>query len=186
MGRDRPGRHCHGLGVRRIGVRTSVLVGTVMIALGLALSSTGSIWALYIGQGLLIGFFGMGAVYPPLLIYVSRWFDRRRGTAIALISSGQYIAGVIWPAAFERLIAGIGWRTTYPRFRWCAVAGRRSNRSAFSLPRSRNGWCRSRNDQRPPTRRSARARTQAEYCPDHSSALPAFVAVCRWQSRRRI
>src|SRR3984885_2504248 len=97
----------------RIGVRTSVLVGTVMIALGLALSSTGSIWALYIGQGLLIGFFGMGAVYPPLLIYVSRWFDRRRGTAIALISSGQYIAGVVWPALFERLIAGPGWRITY-------------------------------------------------------------------------
>jgi MFS family permease len=107
----------------RIGVRTSVLVGTVMIALGLALSSTGSIWALYIGQGLLIGFFGMGAVYPPLLIYVSRWFDRRRGTAIALISSGQYIAGVIWPAAFERLIAGIGWRTTYLGFAGVLLLG---------------------------------------------------------------
>jgi MFS family permease len=107
----------------RIGVRTSVLVGTVMIALGLALSSTGSIWALYVGQGLLIGFFGMGAVYPPLLIYVSRWFDRRRGTAIALISSGQYIAGVIWPAAFERLIAGIGWRTTYLGFAGVLLLG---------------------------------------------------------------
>src|ERR1700759_4957940 len=40
----------------RIGIRASVLMGTVMIALGLAISSTGSIWALYIGQGLLIGF----------------------------------------------------------------------------------------------------------------------------------
>ena len=95
----------------RIGVRISVLMGTVMIALGLALCSLGSIWALYIGQGILIGFLGMGAVYPPLLIYVSRWFDRRRGTAIALISSGQYIAGVLWPAVFEHFIAGTGWRT---------------------------------------------------------------------------
>jgi MFS family permease len=97
----------------RIGVRVSVLVGTVMIALGLALSALGSVWALYIGQGILVGFLGMGAVYPPLLIYVSRWFDRRRGTAIALISSGQYIAGVLWPAVFERFIASIGWRSTY-------------------------------------------------------------------------
>jgi MFS family permease len=55
----------------------------------------------------------MRAIYPPLVIYVSRWFDRRRGTAIALISSGQYVAGVIWPAVFERLIAGLGWRITY-------------------------------------------------------------------------
>ncbi len=97
----------------RIGVRNSVLMGTVMVAAGLALSSTGHVWALYLGHGVLIGFLGMGAIYPPLVIYVSRWFDRRRGTAVALISSGQYIAGVVWPAAFERLIAGPGWRVTY-------------------------------------------------------------------------
>ncbi len=97
----------------RIGVRNSVIMGTVMIASGLALSSSGQVWALYVGHGVLIGFLGMGAIYPPMVIYVSRWFDRRRGTAIALISSGQYIAGVIWPAAFERLIAGLGWRITY-------------------------------------------------------------------------
>ncbi|HZB52728.1 MAG TPA: MFS transporter, partial [Reyranella sp.] len=47
----------------------------------------------------------------PLLVYVSRWFDRRRGTAIALISSGQYVAGVVWPALFERIIASLGWQT---------------------------------------------------------------------------
>jgi MFS family permease len=97
----------------RIGVRSSVLMGAVMVALGLALSSTGHIWALYLAHGVLIGFLGMGAIYPPLVIYVSRWFDRRRGTAVALISSGQYIAGVVWPAAFERFIAGPGWRAAY-------------------------------------------------------------------------
>jgi MFS family permease len=107
----------------RIGVRNSVLMGAVMIALGLALSSTGTIWALYLGQGVLIGFLGMGAIYPPLLIYVSRWFDRRRGTAIALISSGQYIAGVMWPAVFERLIAGPGWRVTYLSFAGVVLLG---------------------------------------------------------------
>jgi MFS family permease len=97
----------------RIGIRSSVLIGTVMIACGLALSSTGHVWALYVVHGVLIGFLGMGAIYPPLVIYVSRWFDRRRGTAIALISSGQYIAGVVWPTAFERLIAWLGWRIAY-------------------------------------------------------------------------
>jgi MFS family permease len=43
---------------------------------------------------------------------VSRWFDRRRGTAVALISSGQYIAGVVWPAAFQFMIGRTGWRLT--------------------------------------------------------------------------
>jgi MFS family permease len=107
----------------RFGIRSSVLIGTVMIACGLALSSTGHVWALYVGHGVLIGFLGMGAIYPPLVIYVSRWFDRRRGTAIALISSGQYIAGVVWPTAFERLIAGLGWRITYLGYAGIVLVG---------------------------------------------------------------
>jgi MFS family permease len=107
----------------RFGIRSSVLIGTVMIACGLALSSTGHVWALYVGHGVLIGFLGMGAIYPPLVIYVSRWFDRRRGTAIALISSGQYIAGVVWPTAFERLIAWLGWRITYLGYAGIVLVG---------------------------------------------------------------
>jgi len=94
----------------RIGVRATVAIGTVMIAGGLALSSLGTIWALYIGHGLMLGLFGNGGVYPPLLVYVSRWFERRRGAAIALISSGQYVAGVVWPSLFERGIASVGWQ----------------------------------------------------------------------------
>lgn len=94
----------------RIGVRATVAIGACMIAGGLALSSSGWMWALYVGHGLMVGLLGNGGVYPPLLIYVSRWFDRRRGTAIALISSGQYVAGVVWPAIFERAISSIGWQ----------------------------------------------------------------------------
>ena len=96
----------------RIGIRATVLIGATMMAAGLALSSTGSIWALYVGHGLLIGLIGNGAIYPPLVVYVSRWFDRRRGSALALISSGQYIAGVVWPTVFERGIAVYGWQET--------------------------------------------------------------------------
>jgi MFS family permease len=94
----------------RIGVRATVAIGVSMVAGGLAVSSIGSLWALYIGHGLMVGLLGNGALYPPLIVYVSRWFDRRRGTAIALISSGQYVAGVIWPTIFERGIAAIGWQ----------------------------------------------------------------------------
>lgn len=94
----------------RIGLQTTVTIGACMIAGGLALSSLGSIWALYVGHGLMIGLFGNGGVYPPLLVYVSRWFERRRGAAIAFISSGQYVAGVLWPALFEFGLGAIGWQ----------------------------------------------------------------------------
>ena len=94
----------------RIGIRKTVAMGTLMMAAGMALSSLGTVWALYIGHGLLIGFLGNGAIYAPLMIYVSRWFDRRRGTAIALISSGQYIAGMVWPSIMEIGIKHVGWQ----------------------------------------------------------------------------
>ena len=54
----------------------------------------------------------MPASNAPLYVYVARWFDRRRGTALALISSGQYVAGTIWPTLFERGINALGWRET--------------------------------------------------------------------------
>jgi MFS family permease len=94
----------------RIGLRPTVIFGACMIAGGLALSATGSVWAVYVGHGLMVGLLGNGAVYPPLLVYVSRWFYRRRGAAIALISSGQYVAGVIWPSLLEQGIALVGWQ----------------------------------------------------------------------------
>jgi MFS family permease len=96
----------------RIGVRRIVVFGAVMIGAGLAVSSIGTIWALFIGHGLLLGLLGNGAMFPPLLVYVSRWFDRRRGTALALIASGQYIAGMIWPSLFQHAMASYGWQAT--------------------------------------------------------------------------
>ncbi len=96
----------------RIGIRATVVIGAVMMAAGLALSSIGTVWALYVGHGLLIGLVGNGAIYAPLVVYVTRWFDRRRGSALALISSGQYIAGIVWPTVFEHGIARYGWPTT--------------------------------------------------------------------------
>lgn len=106
----------------RIGIRLTATIGALMMALGLAISATGSVWALYVGHGLLIGLVGNGAIYAPLVIYVLRWFDRRRGSALALISSGQYIAGIVWPAVFERGITLYGWQMTMLAYSAVVVA----------------------------------------------------------------
>ena len=94
----------------RIGIRAVVMFGAVMIAAGLAISTMGGPMALYIGHGLFIGLLGNACINAPLYVYVARWFDRRRGSAMALISSGQYLAGTLWPVFFERGIAALGWR----------------------------------------------------------------------------
>ncbi|MDO8876221.1 MAG: MFS transporter [Pseudolabrys sp.] len=96
----------------RVGTRWTVTFGALMIACGLALSSLGPTWPLLVGHGLFIGLIGLGGINAPLYVYVSRWFDKRRGSALALISSGTYLAGALWPPVFERAIAAFGWRET--------------------------------------------------------------------------
>jgi MFS family permease len=96
----------------RIGTRWTVLGGSLMIGAGLAISTFGPPWPLWIGHGLFIGLLGLGGINAPMYVYISRWFDRRRGSALALISSGSYLAGAMWPPVFERVISHLGWRET--------------------------------------------------------------------------
>ncbi len=103
----------------RVGTRWTVLFGALMIGVGLAISTLGPHWPLWIGHGLFIGLIGLGGINAPMYIYVSRWFDRRRGSALALISSGSYLAGALWPPVFERALAAFGWRQT---MLWYALA----------------------------------------------------------------
>jgi MFS family permease len=96
----------------RFGIRLTVMFGAVMIGIGLLISTGGEPWQLYLGHGLFMGLLGNAGLNAPLYVYVSRWFDRRRGSALALLSSGGYIAGFVWPTIFERAIAHFGWRWT--------------------------------------------------------------------------
>jgi MFS family permease len=96
----------------RIGTRAVVMGCGTMIGVGLAIASFGGLWTLYACNLLLIGLLGAAGMFAPLMTYVTRWFDRRRGSAVALISSGQYVAGAVWPSVFQAGIDTYGWRRT--------------------------------------------------------------------------
>ena len=96
----------------KIGIRPIVLFGGVMSGAGLLLAGSGGLWELYAGHFLLMGLFGNAFMFTPLLTYVSRWFEKRRGSAVALISSGQSVAGALWPTVITFAMDGIGWRQT--------------------------------------------------------------------------
>lgn len=100
----------------RLGVRRIVMFGAVMMTAGLILSASGGLLELYAGHGVLMGLFGSACMFSPLLTYVSRWFERRRGSAVALISSGQAVAGTIWPPLLQFGLDEIGWRRTMMLF----------------------------------------------------------------------
>ena len=96
----------------RIGVMVPALIGSVMVGLGAMVASGGSQWQLYVGHGLMIGLLGNAATFAPLMANVSRWFERNRGTALALVAAGQQISGAVWPPLFRYTIDLAGWRTT--------------------------------------------------------------------------
>lgn len=95
----------------RKGLAWPLIIGSVMLGIGSALSASGTEWSLYAGHATL-GLLGIGAVYSPLITYVSKWFDKRRGLALSLVASGQQVAGAIWPLIFEVLIYREGWKWT--------------------------------------------------------------------------
>jgi MFS family permease len=96
------------------GVMEPVLFGAVMIALGSFLAAqSGGKWSLYLANGILIGLLGKAAMIAPLIANATRWFDRRRGLAVAIIASGQGVAGVFWPPVVRYINEGAGWREVY-------------------------------------------------------------------------
>ena len=96
----------------RLGTRLIVLFGGAMLAGGLVLSASGGLAQLYVGHGVLMGLFGASCIFSPVVTYVSRWFERSRGAAVAMISSGQSLSGVVWPIVFQTGITEFGWRET--------------------------------------------------------------------------
>jgi MFS family permease len=106
----------------RYGIRWTVLFGGVSVCIGLFISTLGQPWQLYVGHGIFMGLLGNAGLNAPLYVYVSRWFDRRRGSALALISSGSYLAGTLWPPLFERAIALYGWQATMIGYGLFAIA----------------------------------------------------------------
>lgn len=105
------------------GVIQPVLFGAVMIGLGAIVASQSETrWGLYVANGVLIGLLGSSAMIAPLVTNATRWFDRRRGLAVAIIASGQGASGAIWPRVLGFLNDSVGWRETYFYFGVFALA----------------------------------------------------------------
>jgi MFS family permease len=98
----------------RFGIMVPVLIGATGLGLGfVAAGNAGSLWQFALAQGLLIGLLGTSAGFAPLVADTSLWFTRRRGIAVAICASGNYLAGAVWPPVLQHLFDTIGWRETF-------------------------------------------------------------------------
>jgi len=98
--------------VDRYGItRTIILAATVNTAGYIAAMYVNNVYSLSILQ-FFIGL-GTAAAFGPLIADTSHWFLKRRGIAVALIASGNYFSGAIWPPLFNSTLQSDGWRDVY-------------------------------------------------------------------------
>jgi len=95
----------------RVGTRTVVLAGGVLLGLGLVLGSqVSTLWQFYLTFGLLVGV-GVSAFYVPLTATATRWFSARRGLAVAIVSAGNGLGVFLLSPLSRFLISEFDWRT---------------------------------------------------------------------------
>jgi MFS family permease len=96
----------------RFGLLAPLLAGALSLVTGYALSAIASTLVLFALAQILVGL-GASASFAPLMADLSHWFVKRRGVAVAVASSGNYLAGAIWPPILQHFISAQGWRPTY-------------------------------------------------------------------------
>lgn len=100
--------------VDRFGVALPVAIGGVALCAGYVLSSyADSLWQVVLCQALLVGMLGSSATFAPMVADISHWFVRRRGIAVAIVASGNYVAGTVWPPIVQYWIDGATWRDAH-------------------------------------------------------------------------
>lgn len=106
------GNFAVGRVVDRLGISTALIMAALMIAVGMGASALApSVGVLALAQ-LIVGF-GTAASFGPLIADVSLWFLKRRGIAVGIAASGNYLSGAIWPVILAGVLAEEGWRAVY-------------------------------------------------------------------------
>ena len=98
----------------RFGVRMPITLGSLMLGAGyIAAASATTMWQFILAQAVMIGMLGSSSTFGPLVADVTLWFVKRRGIAVAIVASGNYLAGTVWPPILQYAIETIGWRQAH-------------------------------------------------------------------------
>lgn len=106
------GNFAIGRAVDRFGVTWALIGAAAALGVGYAGAAASSSIMMLSAFQALIGL-GTAAGFAPLIADLSHWFLRRRGIAVAIVASGNYLAGVVWPTLLQGIQADSGWRGVY-------------------------------------------------------------------------
>ena len=98
----------------RSGVHMPLLLGGFGTGIGfVAASLSSNVWWFGLAHGLFLGLLGSSTTFAPLVADTSLWWQKRRGIAVAVCASGNYVAGALWPPLAQYGVETVGWRSTY-------------------------------------------------------------------------
>src|SRR5512139_603172 len=93
----------------RFGIMIPLIIASFGLGGGFMLGAWSQSYTQFLfTQAVLIGFLGCSATFGPLVADVSQWFLKRRGIAVAIAASGNYLAGTIWPPILQHMISSFG------------------------------------------------------------------------------
>ncbi|MFY7835383.1 MAG: MFS transporter [Novosphingobium sp.] len=96
-------------GAKPVALLSLVLFGLTYMSLGL---SGGNIWVYY-GQWVIMSILGAGTLTATWMHTVNGWFEKHRGLAIGIASTGTGITGFLVKPFAAWLIGTYGWRTAF-------------------------------------------------------------------------
>ena len=98
----------------RFGIMKPLILSAVFLCIGFTVAAwTGSYWQFIATQAVLIGMLGSSTTFGPLVADASLWFVKKRGLAVGIVASGNYLSGAIWPPILQHAVNAYGWRPTY-------------------------------------------------------------------------
>ena len=113
-----------GRAADRHGLMPPLLVGAACLGAGYVLAANAhSMMVFNIAHAVLMGLAGSSVTFSPLLADTSLWWVKRRGIAVAVCASGNYLGGAIWPPVVQHFVESAGWRATYTGMGLVIAAG---------------------------------------------------------------
>ena len=103
----------NGWALDRYGPRRILSLLGLITGLGLLVTGqTNSLWQLFLSYSLLLAV-GTAGTVPLLTSVISRWFDKKRGIAVGIATSGTGLGILVLAPLAAYLISTLGWRMSY-------------------------------------------------------------------------
>ncbi|KAI0400697.1 major facilitator superfamily domain-containing protein [Xylaria palmicola] len=92
--------------------RSTFVSGSIIQLIGtISMSFSKKYWQLFLTQGVLSGI-GAGIYFTPAVSLVTTYFEKRRGLALGLTTTGNAVGGIVYPLIVRELIPTIGFAWT--------------------------------------------------------------------------